>query len=361
VAPERVAVAVLGASGYVGGELLRLVAQHPRLRLAAALSSSSVGQDVARVFPHLAQVYRGLVFAPPGALGLLLDGPGPLALFTALPHGESAAVLASTLEQAEAGAKELHVVDLGADLRLGDAELFERLYGKPHPAPALLARTVCGLPELEPGKPVGPVAHPGCFTTAVTLAARPLVALDLIEPRLQVSAVTGSTGSGREPSMTTHHPLRHGNLRAYQPLAHRHEAEMRLLIGRGPGGNAGRGPGEVEVLFVPHSGPFARGIHATVFARLKSDRDTAEVRAALRDFYRDAPFVEVVEEPPSIKDVVGSNRCRLAVAARGRDLTVLSVIDNLTKGAAGGAVQWLNRMLGLDETTGLDVPGPGWC
>jgi N-acetyl-gamma-glutamyl-phosphate reductase common form len=350
VSDRAIPAFVLGATGYVGGELLRLLAAHPRFVLAAAVSSSSAGTPVAEVFPHLALMWPEARFASMAEAESRLAGRGPLAVFAALPHGESAARIACLLELAP----EARVVDISADFRLRDPALHARIYGRAHGAPGLLDRFFCGLPELEAGVPGPLVAHPGCFTTAVTLAAAPLVAEGLVEPRIHVSAVTGSTGSGREPGPATHHPERHGNYRAYSPLAHRHEFEMRELLRR-----ATRGA-EVDVAFVPHSGPFARGIHATVHARLQRPVSAAELREACRAFYAGAPFVQVLEAPPALKTVVGSNRALLGVAARGDTAVVLSVIDNLTKGAAGGAIQWMNRLFGLPETAGLLSPALGW-
>jgi N-acetyl-gamma-glutamyl-phosphate reductase len=201
--------------------------------------------------------------------------------------------------------------------------------------------------------PSGGIAHPGCFTTAVTLSLWPLLSRGLAEPRFQVSAVTGSTGAGREPTAATHHPFRHANLRAYQALHHRHEPEMRRLLR----GNLPRDP---EIVFVPHSGPFARGIHVTAFARLRRSMTGAELREAVRAAYAGQPFVDVLEEPPALKDVVGTNRFAVHAEARGQDALLLGVLDNLVKGAAGGAIQWMNRALGLPETAGLTAPALGW-
>jgi N-acetyl-gamma-glutamyl-phosphate reductase len=249
----------------------------------------------------------------------------------------------------------VQLVDLSADFRLGDAALHERIYGAPHDAPARLPGFTCALPDLEHVTPPGPIAHPGCFTTAVTLAIAPLVALDLAEPSFFASAVTGSTGSGRTPSPATHHPDRHANFRAYNPLAHRHAPEMEMLAAR-----AASSADAVRVLFTPHSGPFARGIHATVHARLLHEVDAERLAAAMAGFYAHTPFVHVTASPPALSEVVGTNRARLGVAVRDRDAVVFSAIDNLTKGASGGALQWMNRLCGLDETAGLLLPGLGW-
>lgn len=349
---ETVPTIVLGSAGYVGGELLRILALHPLLRLEAAVSESKPGTAIAAAFPHLAAAYDGLTFAAMAQAEALLRSGARVALFSALPHGESAGRLAHCLALAKAAGTDLLVVDISADLRLGDAATQERVYGKTHPAPELLDMAVCALPELTTGVPSKLIAHPGCFTTAVTLACRPLFALGLSDGAFFASAITGSTGSGREPSATTHHPWRHGNMRAYSPLAHRHEVEMRRLVS----GN----DGAAEILFVPHSGPFARGIHATVHVRLKQESTSAALRAQFSDFYAKARFIAISATPPALKDVVGTNRCHLSVECRGRDAVVFSVIDNLTKGASGGAVQWMNRMLGFAEDTGLKLPGLGW-
>ncbi|MGQ0429671.1 MAG: Asd/ArgC dimerization domain-containing protein, partial [Gammaproteobacteria bacterium] len=168
-----------------------------------------------------------------------------------------------------------------------------------------------------------------------------------------VSAVTGSTGAGRSPIPGTHHPQRHSDLYSYNALTHRHAAEVRALARAA----CGR---DWQLAFVPHSGPFARGIHATVQAKLARPLDTPAAIAVLAGFYAGKPFVRVQPDPPRVKDVVASNYAHLSAAANGDTIVVMSVVDNLVKGAAGGALQWMNRLLGFDETEGLTVPAPGW-
>lgn len=342
---------VLGATGYVGGEVLRLLAQHPRFHLAAAVARSAVGQPLPQVFPHFRGVYDHCNFT--GADEIPLKRGEPLAVFSCLPHGTGAAQIDDLISRADAASCDLRLVDLSADFRLPDPSAYARVYGHEHQAKTRYAQFACDLPELVVGVPSRLMAHPGCFTTATTLACAPLHRLGLTTGPFRVSAITGSTGSGREPKEGTHHPERHSNVVAYNPLLHRHGPEMEMLIGRGAKEAA-------RVLFVPHSGPFARGIHATIHAELLEDSDTAAVVSAMSSFYREAPFVSVTGKPPRIKDVVGSNRCHIGVAVSGRDLVVFSVIDNLVKGAAGGAVQWMNRMFGLPDTTGLLLPALGW-
>jgi N-acetyl-gamma-glutamyl-phosphate reductase len=353
VSPPKIPCLLLAGSGYVSGELLRLLALHPVFEIACVVSTSRAGEPIESAFPHLAGLYPGVDFAPRDSLARLFERHRSLAAFAAGPHGASASLVDSVLSEAERLGVSVSMVDLSADFRFPDRDRYERVYGTPHGAPERLARFRCSLPEHFRGDAGPLVAHPGCFTTSVVLAAAPLVGLGLVEPEIRVSSVTGSTGSGSEPRATTHHPFRHANLFAYQPLSHRHEPEMRHLISEATGI-------ATDVAFVPHSGPFARGIHTTIHARLARRVDAAEAVAAVARFYDDAPFVTVTAEPPRIKDVVGTNRCRIGLAVRGDALVALSVIDNLVKGAAGGAIQWMNRLVGLEESAGLLLPGLGW-
>jgi N-acetyl-gamma-glutamyl-phosphate reductase common form len=344
---------VLGGTGYVAGELLRLLAGHPRLDLAAVLSDSQSGGVVESAFPHLAGCYPGLAFSGREDLARLVGEHGRVALLCAAPHGAAAPLLDEALNAAGRAGAELKVVDVSADFRFADGAAYEAVYGHSHGAPGRLAEFQCALPEHLAATPAGHVGHPGCFVTATLLAAVPLLKLRLVEPRLSVVAVTGSTGAGRTPTATTHHPARRSNLFAYSPLKHRHEPEMRALAAAASGV-------EADIFFTPQSGPFARGIYATLQARLLRETETEEVRQALAGFYAGAPFVDVLADPPRLQEVVGTNRARLSVVVSGDHLVVFSAIDNLVKGAAGGAIQWMNRLLGFPETAGLNVPGIGW-
>lgn len=339
---------ILGGSGYVAGELLRLLAGHPDLRVASILSESQEGEAVESAFSHLAGCFPGLRFS--GRSGLFDGLDGRVAVFCAAPHGAAAALLDEVLAEAEGKGLEAHAVDLSADFRFADAAEYERVYGHAHGAPGRLASFSCAVPEHAQGTK-GHKAHPGCFTTATLMATVPLLKLGLIEPRVSVVAVTGSTGAGKTPTATTHHPARRSNLYAYSPLSHRHEPEMEALAKAASGV-------EAEIHFIPQAGPFARGIYATVQGRLL--RRGEDVRAALASFYAGSPFVDVLAAPPRLQDVVGTNRCRMGVAVDGDHVAVFSAIDNLVKGAAGGGIQWMNRLLGFPETAGLTQPGLGW-
>ncbi|MGH8241563.1 MAG: N-acetyl-gamma-glutamyl-phosphate reductase, partial [Steroidobacteraceae bacterium] len=226
-------------------------------------------------------------------------------------------------------------------------------YKHAHGAPDRIRDFTCALPEHCKALETPHVAHPGCFATSALLACVPLLKLGIVEPTLFLSGVTGSTGAGGKPVEGTHHPLRHSDLYSYNALAHRHAPEVAACAKAASGVDA-------EFAFVPHSGPFSRGIHMTLQACLKAPLDTAHVVGALRDFYVHAPFVRVTDGAPRVKDIVTSNYAHLSAASSGKTLAVMCTVDNLNKGAAGGAVQWMNRLFGFSEAAGLTAPAPGW-
>jgi N-acetyl-gamma-glutamyl-phosphate reductase common form len=344
---------VLGASGYVGGELLRLIAAHPELEFAAAVSQSRSGDAIASAFANLSPAYGEQCFVGYDDWLATVEAGGKLALFSAAPHGASAALIAAALKSVQEKDITVHVVDASADFRYSNQGDYEAVYGCAHGAPELLDEFQSGVPEHVNETTADHVGHPGCFATAVLLAAVPLIESGLTATDLFVTGITGSTGSGQKPQPGTHHPERHSNLYAYKPLAHRHAPEIAALIESATGR-------EAIVNFVPHSGPFARGIHATVQAKAVGKTSTEQLLEVYRKAYADSPFVEVVAGTPKVKDVVASNMCRVGVAAGEDSVVVMSVIDNLVKGAAGGAIQWMNRLWKLPETTGLAAAAPGW-
>ncbi len=344
---------VLGGSGYVAGELLRLISGHPQLRLAAIMSDSQPGTPIAQAFPHLACQFADATFVSESEMRRVLQEQRTVALLSAAPHGVSAGIIDRALSAAEASGTQVRCVDISADFRLPETAAFETTYGHAHPAPHRLPEFTCALPEHSADIGTAHVAHPGCFATAAILAIVPLVAANLIQGPLFISGVTGSTGSGRTPTAATHHPLRHGDFYSYGALTHRHTPEILNCVRAATGRN-------VEVQFVPHSGPFARGIHVTVQAMLAEPAQGDEVLRELSRFYAAAPFVRVSPAAPRIKEVVSSNYAHLSATTKHRSVAVMCVIDNLVKGAAGGALQWMNRLLGWNQTLGLTAPAPGW-
>lgn len=344
---KNIPTIVLGGSGYVSSEVVGLLLGHPSFRLEEVVSVSQPGVLIEDVFPHLAGAAEGRAFSDVDAARRRLESGRQVAVFSAMPHGETAKVLSDLLGDHPAA----KVVDMSADFRYRNADEYARVYGREHEVPAMLGCFTCALPDLSERVPEHFISHPGCFSTGVSLGLAPLLASGMVEPSVQVSSVTGSTGAGRQPGVGTHHPHRQSSMWAYQPLTHRHKPEIEFLMV--PYGGA-------EITFVPHSGPFARGIHSTIFGKLKAGASPDQLRAKVTEFYAGSRFVKVQAGMPTLKEVVGTNRCHLGLAIEDGNVVVTSVIDNLVKGAAGGAVQWMNRLFGLDEKEGLIHAVPGW-
>lgn len=332
-------VGILGASGYTGAELLRLCAQHPDFEVVYATGDSQAGVRAASLYPSLAARYPDLVFEtfdPARAEGLDL-------VFLGLPHEASMSM-----------ATQLHgtvgcIVDLSAAYRLKDAGLYPRWYGFEHDQPELLAAAVYGLPELHRDELRGAslVATPGCHVTAATLGLAPLVRAGLVQTTgVVVNSITGISGAGRGLKHSSLFCSADEDVQAYGLLDHRHTPEIEQEVG-------------AQVLFTPHLAPMNRGILATCYARPATDVSTKSLLAALADAYAAEPFVVVDERSPSTKATLGSNAAHLTARFDERTWTVMVVcaIDNLTKGASGGAVQAANVALGLDETAGLSAVG----
>ncbi|HEX8261435.1 MAG TPA: N-acetyl-gamma-glutamyl-phosphate reductase [Allosphingosinicella sp.] len=327
-------VAILGASGFVGAELLRLCAQHPAFSPGKLFGSSRAGLGLAEVHPHLALAYPQATVNSYAAEAL--DGVD--LVFAALPHGQSQALAQDVLGRG------IPFVDLGADFRLGSAEDYRRWYREPHGAPELLCRFVYGIPELDRASIAGSaaVAAAGCYATAAILALKPL--MDLIEPgSVVVDAASGVSGAGKGLKEETHFNSVAESFSAYGLVGHRHTAEMEMALGG-------------TVLFTPHLAPMNRGILATCYAAAKGPCDPLE---ALLEAYAGEPFIHVSERPPATKWVLGSNAVHLTARYDERTGRVLAIaaLDNLVKGAAGQMIQCANLMLGLEETAGLPVAG----
>jgi N-acetyl-gamma-glutamyl-phosphate reductase common form len=319
---KKIPAIVLGGTGYVSGELLRLILGHPNFTLAGVMSDSSPGEPAGRSFPHLAGALADTSFKSQAQIAELIAREPASAVFCAAPHGAAAALIDNLLKAAEAAGTRPRVVDISADFRFATAAGYEAVYKHAHGAPHRLAQFTCAVPEHLKKANTTHVGHPGCFSTAILLASVPLLASGMAEPTLFVSGVTGSTGSGRKPVEGTHHPTRHSDLYSYGALGHRHTPEITVLAKAATGIDA-------HYSFVPHSGPFARGIHATVQAQLKSPRDSAAVIGMLREFYSGCPFVRVLDSAPRVKDIVSSNYAHLSAAANGKTVAVMSTVDNL--------------------------------
>ena len=333
-------VAVIGAAGYVGGELLRLVLQHPEVRQCTATSRSQAGQCIAAIHPALAL----LTDARFAGVSAVEAARGADVVFFALEHGQSSEVMADVVDAGPG-----LVVDLAADFRMQDGRLHERHYGA-HPAPALVHRFRYALADVLGSELRGAaaLAAPGCFATAAQLALYPLAGLSLMGPPA-IFAVTGSSGAGVHPKPTTHHPARAHNLFAYSGMGHRHEGEI-LEQWRRWTANP-----QASARLLAHSGPFVRGIYATLHASVAEPLESAALEARFARAYAGRPFVRLLGKPPELTHVVGSNLALLHVMASedGREIQVSIAIDNLVKGAGGQALQAMNLALGLPETSGL--------
>jgi len=335
-------VAVIGGAGYVAGELLRLLLQHPEVEDCVATSRSQAGKAIGTVHPALAAVTRArFTGEEPGAAARGQD-----VVFLSLEHGESSRVAAEVFE-----ARPGLVVDLSADFRIQDLSTYEHYYGA-HPAPQLVSRFRYGLADVLGPKLAGAsaIAVPGCFATAAQLALYPL-ARSGIEVSPSLFAITGSSGAGGRPKESTHHPTRANNLFAYSMLGHRHEAEV-LQSWREWTGRT-----DAAARLMAHSGPFVRGIYLTLHAFLP-ERTSANASDWYRDAYAGRPFVRMLDEPPQLTHAVGTNYAMLHVmqSSDGGEVQVSIAIDNLVKGAGGQAIQAMNLALGLDECAGLTAP-----
>jgi N-acetyl-gamma-glutamyl-phosphate reductase len=330
---------IVGATGYLGAELLRLLADHPVFDVVAAQADSTAGSPVGAVYPALGRAYRDLVIDELDIAALeRLD-----VVFVALPSGTSQTVVALLT-----GTVPL-VVDLGADFRLRDPTAYPRWYGFEHSVPELLPRAVYGLPELRRHELVGAelVASPGCYVTAAAIALQPLVSSGVLQPKgIIVDAASGTSGAGKSPAAGLHHALVNERFAPYGLLDHRHTPEMEQIIGG-------------EVLFTPHYAPMTRGILATCYGRPVRSTSTSELLEALCERYGSEPFVQVTAGLPSTADAYGSNVVHLTARADERTgwVIVIAAIDNLVKGGSGQAIQAANVALGLPETAGLPLVG----
>jgi N-acetyl-gamma-glutamyl-phosphate reductase len=335
----KIRTAIFGGSGYGGSELLRILLFHPEAEITLVTANEHAGKAVADVHRNLLSL-TDLKFEP--ALGDISELKNVDVAFFALPHGQAMSHIPNLPESVK-------VIDLSGDFRIDDPAVFEKFYKTEQTAIDLQSAFIYGLTEInrEAIKDASYIANPGCFATASLLALAPIAANSLAAGRVIVDAKTGSSGSGAKAAANTHHPWRSNSFYAYKPFTHQHMPEIEQLL-------KNLGDWDSDLVFMTHSLPVARGIFASCYIELKSDVDLESV---YKKFYEDSPFVRIVDGSPDINWVKNTNFCDISVHQNGRSAVVFSAIDNLVKGAAGQAVQNMNLMFGLPETTGLIFTG----
>ncbi len=341
---DKIKVGIVGGTGYTGVELLRLLALHPSVEIVAITSRSEAGMPVAQMFPNL-RGYLDLAFSQPDSAVLAQCD----LVFFATPNGTAMKLVPELLE------KGTRIVDLAADFRLRDEQEWQHWYGESHACPELLDQAVYGLPEVNRAqlKTANLVANPGCYPTAVQLGFLPLLEAGLVDSEhLIADTKSGVSGAGRGANVGTLLSETSESMKAYGVAGHRHWPEIRQ-------GLSLASESKIGLTFVPHLTPMIRGIHATLYAPLKSGKK--DLQNLYESRYKNEPFVDVMPagSHPETRSVKGANHCRLAVhvPASGNTVVVLSVIDNLVKGAAGQAVQNMNIMFGFEEDAGLKIIG----
>src|ERR1044072_2595818 len=336
---KQIRVGIFGGSGYGGSELLRILLFHPHVELVFVTANEQAGKPIGEVHRNLNGLTQLNFIKEPQNL----DGFD--CVFLALPHGQAMEIV----PRLPGGVK---AIDPSGDFRLSDQATFEKHYKQTHTAMSAQSEFVYGLTETnrEAIRSARLIANPGCFATATLLGLAPLVAKNLLNGRVIVAAKTGSSGSGAKAAANTHHPQRINSFYAYKPFTHQHVPEIEQELGH-------VGDWTNELVFMTHSLPVARGIFASIYAEAKRELNEAELRKIYADYYRDSFFVRLVQGSPDINWVKTTNFCDIGFAARGKQIVVFSAIDNLVKGAAGQAIQNMNLMFGLDETTGRKLVG----
>jgi len=339
---SQIKAGIINVTGYIGSELARLLLQHPKVELKSVTGRSAAGQELSDVFPYLNK--SKLLIKD--KLNNDID-----VAFSAMPHKSSVDVVSSLLR------KDIRVIDVSADFRLKNASEYSKWYRFNHPLPELLKEAVYGLPELHRDDIASAtlIANPGCYSTGAVLALAPVVKEGLIYPDIIIDSKSGVSGAGRALSLTTHYSETNENAYAYSLEGHRHlpeiKQELEKLNPEFP----------LSITFVPHLVPMTRGILSSCYARLKEGKLTGDAKKELRQlyhqFYKDAPFIQIASKPPQTKHVWGNNFCLIypTVDLRTGRLIVISCLDNLVKGGAGQAVQNMNLMFNLPETTGLET------
>lgn len=341
-------VGIVGATGYTGVELMRLLVCHPEVNLKVITSRAEAGVAIADIYPNL-RGYTDLKFVEPD-----VDQLGNCDLvFFATPHGVAHSMVPALFK------KGVRIIDLSADFRIQDADLWEKWYGQAHNCRELLPHAVYGLPEFNRDKIVDAqlIACPGCYPTSIQLGFLPLLAKGLVVPdQLIANSASGASGAGRQAKVANLLTEVSDSFKAYASAGHRHLPEIEQGLRRFQSLESA----PAKLTFVPHLLPIIRGIHSTLYASLTSAGLKIDLQALFEDFYKDEPFVDVMPagSHPETRSVKASNVCRLAIVRPegGQTVVVMSVIDNLTKGASGQAVQNMNIMFGFDEKAGLYQP-----
>jgi N-acetyl-gamma-glutamyl-phosphate reductase len=334
-------VSVIGATGYTGAELVKILLKHPQVEIETITSQSFANRKISEIYPSL---ITDLVCQELNINKIALSSSF---IFTALPHRISMEIVGKLHSRGK------KIIDLSADFRFIDPLIYEEWYGTPHQKKELLKKAIYGLPELyrEKISRARLVANPGCYPTSSILALAPLVSNDLIKGNsIIIDAKSGVTGAGRALSLATHFPEVNENVRAYQVKGHRHTPEIEEQLSK-------LTTREIIITFVPHLVPINRGILCTCYAALKQKTDTKDLLKLYQDFYKEEPFVEILPQGrfPQTKEVLDSNRCRIGITVNERSgrAIIISAIDNLAKGAATQAAQNMNIMCGFEETMGL--------
>jgi N-acetyl-gamma-glutamyl-phosphate reductase common form len=336
---KQIRLGIFGGSGYGGSELLRILLFHPQVEIVFVTANEQAGKPVREVHKNLNGLTELSFIKEPENLD------GVECVFLALPHGQAMDIVPRLPGS-------IKTIDLSGDFRLRDQATFEKHYKQTHTAMSAQAEFVYGLTETnrEAIRSARLIANPGCFATATLLGLAPLVAKNLLNGHVIVDAKTGSSGSGAKAAANTHHPQRMNSFYAYKPFTHQHVPEIEQELEH-------VGDWTNELVFMTHSLPVARGIFASIYAETKSEMTEDELRKIFAGYYRDSFFVRLVQGSPDINWVKTTNFCDIGLAVRGKQIVVFSTIDNLVKGAAGQAVQNMNLMFGLDETTGLKLVG----
>jgi N-acetyl-gamma-glutamyl-phosphate reductase common form len=342
-------ITVVGGSGYGAGELVRMLAVHPAIELCGIVSRSHAGKPVSSVHTHLAGIVS-MPFDESIDLSKLLSKRGRAVVLT-MPPGQASTTIQSLLSL---GLDDhTNVIDLSGDFRLRDENTHSEFYTEVPLESGLRQRFTYGLPELDRTRIAGSqfITNPGCLATGAILALAPLGSLT-DSGCVVIDAKTGTSGAGREPQSSMHHPSRFADFTAYKPLSHRHEPEIIQALGE-------RFEKSFEFMFVPHLIPVARGIFVTAYISQRKDLSKNDVESHYREFYRSSHFVRFRSAPPRLVDVVGTNFCDIFVTTRNSQIVVMTALDNLGKGMAGQAIQNLNLVFGLPEETGLLIPALG--